>query len=361
MKTHLLRTTSTVALVVSIFNSSLSHAAGDGNNGVSGKIGGKIYTDWSIALEQSETEAGEDTTLVSHGFANHRAYFGYKMTIVNRFIGCVMLDVGRVDEVTDLETSVDETSGNISAISTSHDHRLEAYAKYAYLEMKEVLPRTSMTLGLRGRRQFKLQEKFWGYRYVYKSFMDANKYGSSADLGFGIAVEPFDQLSVYLDVDNGEGYKKLQMDDNYKGSLGIQAKPTGILDLYAYVDAMPVDKNDQAIQYTVAGFAGIRPVDAFRLGLEYDYQANTKGVEGSALNGISVFGIVVPWKVLEIFARFDMLSTDDYETTSKLAIGGVQIAPHGQFKIAPNVQVSIPEGDDLKPTTRIAASAMFKF
>ena len=34
-----------------------------------------------------------------------------------------------------------------------------------------------------GNKQFKYQEKVWGYRYVYKTFQDENKFGSSADIG----------------------------------------------------------------------------------------------------------------------------------------------------------------------------------
>ncbi len=349
------------ALAAALMVTSLAIGAKAEESNMSGKVEGKIYTDWSVALEKSETAAGEDTMLVSHGFENQRAYFGYKLTIDEKFVGRVMLDVGRVKEVTKVVATQDTATGNVSAVSTSHDYRLEAYAKYAYLEIAGLIPKTSVNFGLRGRNQFGVQEKFWGYRYLYKSFMDANGYGSSADLGLGFSVKPVDQLTIYLDVDNGEGYKKLQMDTKYKASLGARVTPIGALDLYVYGDAMPTESGDSAAQYTLAGFAGVKAAKLFRIGVEYDFQGNNGGTEDATLNGVSAYATVAPFNMLEMFARFDLLSTDKYETYSKVIIGGIQLAPHKSLKIAPNVQVAIPAGDDPKPTTRILASGEFSF
>lgn len=331
---------------------SVSMAIADGDTRIDGKVEGKVFTDWSVTLKESE-----DPT---HGFETMRAYFGYKMTVNSMFVGRVMFDVGRVEEVTSV--SADTAGGAITGVSTKHDMRLEAYAKYAYLEIKKLIPKTSISFGLRGRHQFKVQEKFWGYRYLYKSFMDANKYGSTADLGLGIGVKPVDQLTIYFDVDNGEGYKKPQLDKDYRISLGTNVLPLEMLSLYVYGDMITATAQAAGEgQFTVAGFVGIEPLDLFRVGVEYDYQGNSAGNADATLNGISVYTTVSPHKVLALFARFDLLSKDDYQSTSKLVMAGAEYAPVKNLRIAPNVQIGIPAENRPEPTTKILLSGRFAF
>ena len=59
-----------------------------------------------------------------------------------------------------------------------------------------------------GNKQFKYQESIWGYRYMYKTFQDENKFGSSADLGVNGEIKVTENLKINLFVLNGEGYKK---------------------------------------------------------------------------------------------------------------------------------------------------------
>lgn len=316
---------------------------------VTGKVEGKIYTDWSIKLKE-----GADP---KHGFGNHRAYFGYKMTVAEKFVGRVMLDVGRVEPVTAVDTVV--VDGAAAEASTSHDLRLEAYAKYAYLQIKKLIPMTTLTLGLQGRYQFKYQEKFWGYRYLYKSFMDKYKYGSSADLGLGIKVAPMDKLTLHINVENGEGYKEPQMDQSYKVSGGIRIVPLELLELYVYGDGMPAE--DEETQFTAAGFVGLRPLDILKFGVEYDFQGNHKGTKDASLHGVSAYTSVSVVKPVEIFARVDVLSRDEWESAEKVIIGGVAYSPIKNLALAPNVQVTMPADEGAEPITRILVSGQFKF
>ena len=53
-----------------------------------------------------------------------------------------------------------------------------------------------MQFGLIDLYQFKTTEEFWSHRYVYKTFQDQHKMGSSADLGVGVKYNFTDVVSI---------------------------------------------------------------------------------------------------------------------------------------------------------------------
>lgn len=69
--------------------------------------------------------------------------------------------------------------------------------------------------------QFIIQQAQWGYRYIYKSFQDAYKFGPPSDLGAAFVYSPVKIISFDLSVLNGEGYKKVQLDSIFKTTCGI--------------------------------------------------------------------------------------------------------------------------------------------
>lgn len=87
------------------------------------------------------------------------------------------------------------------------------YQRIAYIKNALITYRTgNLTLngGLISTTQFNMQEKFWGYRYVMKSFQDEYKFGSSADLGISAVYKFADWISADAIVVNGEGYKRFR-------------------------------------------------------------------------------------------------------------------------------------------------------
>lgn len=331
--------------VVGVIFISVSFVKGDTENSVEGKVEGQVHANWHVDL----TEDAEPLS----AFDLSRVYFGYKMTINKKFIGRVMLDVGRVNEITSV--SVDTTFDT----ETKKDPRYKAYLKYGYFEAKNLIPKTSIILGLHGLSQFKYQESFWGYRYIYKSFMDQYKYGSSADLGMSIKVKPVDIFAVNFSVINGEGYKKPQdADGKYKAALGTEIHIIEGLSTYLYGDIMPYE--DLENQFTVAGFIGYKLKKVFRIGIEYDYQGNYQGVKDSNLHGLSAYSTGTIDKV-DIFARLDVFSSDDWETSSQYIIAGVQYAPVKNFRIAPNFQILLPSDTDADPEPMVFINGIFKF
>ena len=122
------------------------------------------------------------------GFELDRRYLGYQYDLGKGVQIKGVMDIGQSDDVNDY-------------------HRI-AYIKNAQFSWKT----GNLTLngGLISTTQFNMQEKFWGYRYVMKSFQDLYKFGNSADLGISASYKFNDCLSADAIVVNGEGYKKIQ-------------------------------------------------------------------------------------------------------------------------------------------------------
>lgn len=92
----------------------------------------------------------------------------------------------------------------------------------------------TLNAGLISTTQFKLQEDFWGKRYVMKSFQDEYKFGSSADLAFSVAYKFNKVVSADVIVANGEGYKKVQVKDGLQYGAGVTLTPVKGLVVRAY-------------------------------------------------------------------------------------------------------------------------------
>ncbi len=309
------------------------------------KVEGQVHANWHYDLTEDAKPAS--------AFDLTRAYFGYKMTLNKNFTGRVMLDIGRINPVTSV--SVDSSFN----ASTKKDSRYVAYLKYGYLEWKNLIPKTAFVVGLHGLSQFKYQEKFWGYRYIYKSFMDKYKYGSSADLGLSLKAKPVDKFAVNVSVINGEGYKKPQdLDGKYKAALGTEIHIVEGLSTYLYGDVMPYD--DAETQFTLAGFIGYKLKKVWRLGAEYNFQGNNKGKEESELHGVSLYTNANIKKV-DIFARSDLATKDSWESLETVILLGLQYAPIKNLRIAPNFQITLPAADDADPKPKIFINGYFKF
>jgi hypothetical protein len=211
--------------------------------------------------------------------------------------------------------------------------------------------------GMVGTNQFSVQEKFWGYRYVYKSFLDQNGYGEAADLGAKVSVKLTDFLGLNAELLNGEGFRRPQDANGYykmSGSLDLKL-PMGIT-ATAYYDNLPMRKLEA--QSNIVGFVGYEMKGLFRAGGEYDMQIANKGVVDHDLSGMSVFAAYIITKEVEVFARFDMLqSTDDWNkaTDGQTIIAGVHCAPVKGVKLAVDYQgfTSAVSGADPQPKVKV--------
>jgi len=297
----------------------------------SGKAFAKIFTNF---------HTGIGTNNHNQGFELQRAYFGYKYEFAKGLIGKVTFDIGNPANKSKLENT--------------------AYVKNALINYKE--GGLSLDFGLISTKAFKEQEKFWGYRYFFKSFQDQNKYNASADMGVSASYKLIDGLSIDATITNGEGYKKLQSDNRYRYGAGLTYKKSGLI-LRVYTDLK--NKNDDNLenQTTLALFAAYT-LKQFSLGAEYNMLSNEKFDKTKDISGISIYSTYKASKKMKIFARYDQTQSKSDWNTSKdgsTIIAGVEYSPIKNLKIAPNYQLFNPKtgGSDNKSYAYLSLQIAF--
>ncbi len=279
-----------------------------------GIVSAKIYTHFNYSLDSDN----RGTT-----FEVKRAYFGYKRELDKNFSAEVKLDIGSIDD-----------ESEFSLI------RRYTYFKNAYLSYKTGNIRT--WFGLMEMLQFKVQEKFWGYRYLYRSYMDEYRFGSSADLGAGIQFSPSKYFTADLVLSNGEGYKSLQFDNIYRIGAGITLNPIPGLTLRTYY-TLHTGKLHQMI---FSGFMGYRFM-RLRIAGEYNHQLNYKFIEGYNRYGYSLYSTYKFSDKWELFARYDQLYSNvlpeeelpwNLSSDGSAIISGIQYTPMKYVHLSLNYQ-----------------------
>ncbi len=266
-----------------------------------------------------------DADNCNYGFELERSYLGYEYKLENGLSMKAVMDVGKSSNVDDY-------------------HRL-AYIKNAMLSWKT----GGLTLngGLISTAQFNFQEKFWGYRYIMKSFQDQYKFGSSADLGISATYKFNDRISADAIIVNGEGYKKIQQNNGLNYGLGLTVNPISNFYVRLYGGLNTSDEIEDKNIANIATFAGYKS-DKFTMGVEYNYMQNSSFDSNADKDGYSIFASVKLSKTTELYARFDELSSKNdwnYAADESAAIVGAQFKLGKYVKIAPNFRINMPKAE----------------
>ena len=246
-----------------------------------GKVSTRVY--WNFNKDFTKDAPRKNA------FEITRAYFGYEYRINDNISSKVTFDVGK------------NSSGS--------DHT--AFLKIAQLDWK-IKNNLKLSIGMIGNKQFKFQESIWGYRYMYKTFQDENKFGSSADLGVNAEIKLSEKINLNLFALNGEGYKNVQ-DDNgfikiggnliYEFDNGFSAK--------IYYDSQPSIENFNLVN--TGYFIGYEK-EKTRIGLEYNEMLNGKTYKDPSkdhsLSGFSGYISQTLSKNATIFFRYDSLGSN---------------------------------------------------
>ena len=269
--------------------------------------------------------AGFSSGDVNVGFDLERSYIGYEYKLAQGFSVKGVMDIGKSNDVS--------------------DYQRIAYIKNAMLSWKT----GNLTLngGLISTTQFNFQEKFWGYRYIMKSFQDMYKFGSSADLGISASYKFADWLSADAIIVNGEGYKKIQKGNGFNYGLGATLTPVKGFQIRLYGGLNDSGESGKAGVVNMAGFIGYKN-ENFTLGAEYNHMLNASGKDGNDQFGYSVFGSVNLPKNVSLYARFDDLYSKDNWNIAKdeqAAIIGAQFKLGKYVKLAPNFRMNLPKAE----------------
>lgn len=217
--------------------------------------------------------------------------------------------------------------------------------------------------GLISTTQFNFQEKFWGYRYIMKSFQDEYKFGSSADLGLSASYKFADWVSADAIIVNGEGYKKIQKNDGLNYGLGLTLTPVKGFQVRLYGGLNESGQDGKSDVVNMAAFAGYK-CDRFTIGAEYNHMLNASNTKGNDQFGYSAFASVKVAKNADIYARFDDLySKNDWNISKdeQAAIIGAQFKLGKYVKVAPNFRMSMPKADGAKNEYSAYVNCYFGF
>lgn len=279
-------------------------------------------------------------------FEIKRAFFGYSYQLSKEFSVIIKLDIGSHD---------DESSQSL----------LKRYAYFKNAALKYSKGKLCLNFGLIDLLQFKVQEKFWGHRYIYKSFQDEHKFGSSADIGANIIYKFNKKISIDFTIMNGEGYVKLQADDTYKGAFGITYKPITNLTTRVYCDLTQKDVS----QSTFSTFVGYKFLKKFSIGFEFNYKSNYQFQKDKNMTGISTYASYDINKKFQLFGRYDCLSSNiitnkenpwNLLNDGSAIIAGIQFAPIKQIKIALNYQDWVPYAKSMSNESYIFVNFEYK-
>ena len=259
------------------------------------------------------------------GFELERSYLGYEYKLNKELSVKGVMDIGKSNDVS--------------------DYQRIAYIKNAMVSWKK----ENLTLngGLISTTQFNFQEKFWGYRYIMKSFQDQYKFGSSADLGLSATYKFANWISADAIIVNGEGYKKIQKNDGLNYGLGVTLTPLKGLNVRLYGGLNEGSESGKEDIKNLAAFIGYK-CETFTVGAEYNYMQNASNKNDADQSGYSLFASTKLSKSAEVYARFDDLySKNDWNKSKdeQAAILGAQFKLGKYVKVAPNVRMSMPKAD----------------
>ena len=252
-------------------------------------------------------------------FGLTRAYFGYEHNFSNQFYAKIVMDFGN---------------------PKAGDYQMVGFLKNAYIQYTH--KNLTAYFGVISTTQFKVSEKIWGYRYIDKTFQDAYKFNSSADLGFNIDYEFTDFLSADFSLINGEGYKRLQSDDYLRPGLGVTVKPIKNITTRLFADYMGGEVKQQSLAL-FAAYTGSKLI----VGAEFNYQKNFGMQKDHDVYGPSVYATIKTAKRINVFVRYDHLKstilpdkTEPWQLgeDGQLLMGGVEFNPIKGVKISPNVR-----------------------
>jgi len=328
-------------LIIMVLAPLITFPQGD-NDGAASKGQPHFKVFWNYHYDYTE-----NTEQVS-AFELTRVYLGYKYKFDDKFSAKITYDIGKNDA------------------GSNHT----AFIKIAQLDYK-INPSVKISMGLIGGKQYKDQENHWGYRYIYKMLQDENKFGPSADLGINAEFKISKILMANLFVVNGEGYKNLQDDDgNQRFGMSLIYNPLKKLTTKFYYDTH-ASENSKSLN-NIAFFAGYK-TDSWRIGAEYNKMENgtnyKTAIDDHNLDGISFYGSYVFNNKVEIFARFDEISSNiltghdnswNYNKDGALMLFGVQYVAAKGVKFSVNSRNFNYINDDIEDSSFIYFNAEFK-
>ena len=300
------------------------------------KISGKTYFDYTHDISND----GPRTNGQDNSFVFRRAYLTISKQINDDFAVRFRMDADRVSAV--------NAQGKA-------DDKLRPFLKHLFLKWKNLVPSSSLFIGISGTPTWSVSEKVWGYRGLsktiwdnYKNVTDTSISSSSADVGLALKGSVLDEkISYHVMLANGSNFSHPENDTYKKFYLSLLVNPSDFI-FEAYVDYEAKSSSNSNLTYK--GFAGYQ-MGRLTLGTEY-YMMVQGGQRsnGSDLNlsALSLFGRYNVNDNNTLILRYDLYdtNTDSDNTETGLIIVAFDYRPAKSISVIPNLFYYINSGDN---------------
>ncbi len=195
-----------------------------------------------------------------NGFSVSRLYLTCKRDINNRVHFRATTDIGKVAGL---------------------NHYV--YLKYVYVSIDNIVPQSTLLLGLHYLPLLAYEENVWGYRSVSKVMMDLQHKQTSSDFGIGLQGRIFKSANYAVSIVNGEGYTSLE-DDNEKAFHSQLTIPIDSVRISLFQSLI----NDRKFVKSTTTFYLLAIHTKDRVGVEISLAKET---EKPIFTGVSMFNI----------------------------------------------------------------------
>lgn len=277
----------------------------------------KIFSNFNYDMSAEE---GEEPF---KEFEIKRSYLGYSYTIDDEFSTKIIFDIG----------------------SNSSGSAYTAFLKIASLKWS-ASDNLNLNFGMVGAKNFKFMEKAWGKRYIYKSLQDQQKWASAADIGMTVDYSLNNNITIDMQILNGDGYKQVQGSDGLmRGAAGITYR-MGNISIRASRDMKPrTSYGESDKMQTISTIAGVYNISKITMGGEYNIKENTNNVLDNTKTGMSVYGDYKLNDLYSLFGRYDTMGSKDADGNQwnlsedgNLTIFGIQRKMAKGVTVAVNMQ-----------------------
>lgn len=170
-------------------------------------LSGTVFAYYRYDLSSKEESSQEG----ANEFDVSRVYVNVIGAVTEKFHYRFTADVGREEEIYyTYELVFDEETQQYELVETMHTKKgaLNFFAKYAYIDVRDVIPRHSIYGGIEKTTWAPYENAIWGWRVIRKVAFDDRGYGTTADLGVGVAGDFAEGLVAHhLAFTNGAGFR----------------------------------------------------------------------------------------------------------------------------------------------------------
>lgn len=132
-------------------------------------------------------------------------------------------------------------------LRTDSDGYRGIYAKFAYVEIKDLYPHSKLRFGLQSPPWNISDDDLWRYRMVEQGFYSYWGTFSTADFGVGLLGDVFDgKFKYHLAILNGEGYNHLET-NRFKQYVGRLTLDLGSPDKFRFYPSVGYSSNHQDV------------------------------------------------------------------------------------------------------------------